>query len=228
MCAVPIVAVFYSSLTSWFPGLLLTYFLNYFEIVPVAPIITGLTFVFTFHMCCISVVRSLYFRVFSASFLVTFLSPVIATSINIRVPFSLSRIIISGLLGILLSFIFIIIIILYVDCTHSFFILCIEFHVACMQRKLCRICWPTKTYARMWGHYFLKIKRTILVTNLSSSFVFKIRFLKQINGPSNRTSVVTAFWCFMYPWDLGMFTLVNLCCLLCIKTLKMMERTLAR
>jgi hypothetical protein len=30
--------------------MLLTYFLNDFEIVPVAPIITGITFVFTFHM----------------------------------------------------------------------------------------------------------------------------------------------------------------------------------
>jgi hypothetical protein len=39
MCAVPNMAVFCSSLTSWFPGLLLTYFLNNFEIVPVAPII---------------------------------------------------------------------------------------------------------------------------------------------------------------------------------------------
>ena len=33
--------------TSWFPGILLMYFLNVFEIVPVAPIITGITFVFT-------------------------------------------------------------------------------------------------------------------------------------------------------------------------------------
>ena len=96
MCAVPNMAVFCSSLTSYFPGMLLTYFLNYFEIVPVAPIITGITFVFTFHMSCISIVRSLYFRIFSASFLVTFLYPEIATSINIHVPFSLSRIIMSG------------------------------------------------------------------------------------------------------------------------------------
>jgi hypothetical protein len=49
MCAVPNMAVFYSSLTLWFPGMLLTYFLNDFEIVPVAPIITGITFVFKFH-----------------------------------------------------------------------------------------------------------------------------------------------------------------------------------
>ena len=54
MCAVPNVAVFCSSFTSCFPGMLLTYFLNDFETVPVAPIITGITFVFTFHMRCIS------------------------------------------------------------------------------------------------------------------------------------------------------------------------------
>ena len=36
MCAVPNMAVFCSSLTSCFPGSLLTYFLNDFEIVPVA------------------------------------------------------------------------------------------------------------------------------------------------------------------------------------------------
>ena len=64
MCAVPNMAVFCSSLTSWFPGMLLTYFLNDFEMVPVAPIITGITFVFTVHMSCISIVRSLYFRIF--------------------------------------------------------------------------------------------------------------------------------------------------------------------
>src|SRR5215813_9257991 len=98
MCAVPNMAVFCSSLTSWFPGMLLTYFLNDFEIVPVAPIIPGITLAFTFHMRCISIVRSLYFKIFSASFLITFLSPEIATSINMHVPFSLSRIIMSGLL----------------------------------------------------------------------------------------------------------------------------------
>jgi hypothetical protein len=66
MCAVPNMAVFCSSLTSWFPGMLLTYFLNDSQIVPVAPIITGIALVFTFHMRCISIVRSLYFKIFSA------------------------------------------------------------------------------------------------------------------------------------------------------------------
>jgi len=73
MCAVPNMAVFCSSLTSWFPGMLLTYFLNDFEMVPVVPIITGITFVFTFHMRCISIVRSLYFRIFSVSLLLLLL-----------------------------------------------------------------------------------------------------------------------------------------------------------
>ena len=36
ICAVPNMAVFCSPLTSCFPGMLLTYFLNDFEIVPVA------------------------------------------------------------------------------------------------------------------------------------------------------------------------------------------------
>jgi hypothetical protein len=48
--------------------MLLTYFLNDFEIVPLAPIITGITLAFTFHMRCISIVSSLYFKIFSASF----------------------------------------------------------------------------------------------------------------------------------------------------------------
>ena len=105
MCAVPNMAVFCSTFTSCFPGMLLTYFLNDFEIVPVAPIVTGITFVFTIHMRCISIVRSLHFRIFSTSCLITFLSPQIATSINIHVPFSLSRIIMYDFLlfGLVLS-----------------------------------------------------------------------------------------------------------------------------
>ena len=45
MCAVPNMAVFCSSFTSCFPGMLLTYFLNDLQIVPVASIITAITFV---------------------------------------------------------------------------------------------------------------------------------------------------------------------------------------
>ena len=55
-------------------------------------------------MRCIYIVMSLYFRILLASFLITFLSPEIAASINIHVPSSLSPIIMSGLLlGIVLS-----------------------------------------------------------------------------------------------------------------------------
>ena len=96
MCAVSSMGVFCSSLTSWFPGMSLTYFLKYLEMVPVTPIITGITLVFTFHMSCIAIVRSLYFKIFLATFLITFLSTGIATSINMHVLFSLSRIIMSG------------------------------------------------------------------------------------------------------------------------------------
>ena len=86
MCAVPNMAVFCSFLTLCFPDMLLTYFLNDVETFPVAPIITGISFVLTFHMCCISTVRSSYFKIFSASFLILFLSPQIATSINLLAP----------------------------------------------------------------------------------------------------------------------------------------------
>ena len=46
MCAVTTMAVLYTVLTLCFPGTLLRYFLNNFDIVPVAHIITGITFVF--------------------------------------------------------------------------------------------------------------------------------------------------------------------------------------
>ena len=50
MCVLPNMAIFYSSFTSWFSGMLLMYFLNDFEMVPVPPIITGITLVFTFYV----------------------------------------------------------------------------------------------------------------------------------------------------------------------------------
>ena len=53
MCTVPIVAVVCSSLESCFPALFLRYFVNDFEMAPVACIITGITSFFTFHMQCI-------------------------------------------------------------------------------------------------------------------------------------------------------------------------------
>jgi len=45
-----------------------------FEMVLVVPVFTGIAPVFTFYMRCISVMKSLYFKI-SAAFLITFLSP---------------------------------------------------------------------------------------------------------------------------------------------------------
>jgi len=56
VCAVPNMAVFWSYLTSCFHGMLLTYFLNDFEIVPVAPIITGITFFYIQHIIIIIII----------------------------------------------------------------------------------------------------------------------------------------------------------------------------
>ena len=56
MCAAPNMAVFCSSLTSCFPGMLLTYFLSDFEIIPVATIITGITFFFIFHIIILLII----------------------------------------------------------------------------------------------------------------------------------------------------------------------------
>jgi len=72
MCAVPNMAVFCSSLITCFPGMLLRYCLSDFEMVPVAHIITGITFAVTFHMRWISIMKSLYFKIFSTSFLITY------------------------------------------------------------------------------------------------------------------------------------------------------------
>ena len=91
-------AVFCSSFISYFSGMLLRYFLNYFETLWVALTITVIAFVVTFHLFCICIVKSLYFRIFSVSFLMIFLSPEIATSIITRVPSLLSRIMMSGFL----------------------------------------------------------------------------------------------------------------------------------
>ena len=97
-CAESSTAVFCISLIYCFPGMLFRYFLIGFEIVPVAPVITDITFAFTFHVRWISFIRSLYLTILLASFLITCLYTENATSINIHVPFAKSRIMISGLL----------------------------------------------------------------------------------------------------------------------------------
>jgi len=88
--AVPNMAAFCSCMSPCLPGMWLSYFLSYFQMVPIAPLVAGNAFVFAFHILCISVVRSLYFRIFSASFLNTFLPPHTATSVNMHVPFFIS------------------------------------------------------------------------------------------------------------------------------------------
>ena len=95
---VPSMAVFCISLISCFPGMLLSCRLSDFVMVPVTPITTGITFAFTFHMHKISIMRSFYFTIFSASFLIIFLPPGIATSINMHVPCLLPQIMMSSLL----------------------------------------------------------------------------------------------------------------------------------
>jgi len=97
MCTVANAAVACSSLESYFPAMFLRYFVNDFEMAPVACSITGITYVFTFNIHCI--VRFSYFKIFSASFLITFLSTANAVSIKRRVPFSLSQIVMTFIVG---------------------------------------------------------------------------------------------------------------------------------
>jgi hypothetical protein len=75
-------SVFCRSLMSCFPGTLLRYFLNDSEMAQVVPIINGITFVFTFHMHRIYIVRLCK----------------VTTSINRHIPFPLSWTILSSLL----------------------------------------------------------------------------------------------------------------------------------
>ena len=56
VCAVPSVAVFCFPLISSCPGMLLRDCLSDCEMVPVASIIIGITFAFTFHMRWISII----------------------------------------------------------------------------------------------------------------------------------------------------------------------------
>ena len=78
VCAVPNVDVAWSFLFYAFPlcCLGISWIILWWS---VAPVITGIIFVFPFHMFCISLVRSLYFRIFLVSFLITFLSCEITT-----------------------------------------------------------------------------------------------------------------------------------------------------
>ena len=74
-------------------------FSEWFSDGPVAPTtIKVITFVFTFYIRCICIVKSLHFRIFPASFFITFPSPDTAMSVNTHFPFLLSRITLSSLL----------------------------------------------------------------------------------------------------------------------------------
>jgi len=75
VCAVTSMAVVGSSLILCFPGMLLRYCVSDFHMVPVSPVINSITFTFTFLMRRIYIMRSLRFNIFSASFLITLLSP---------------------------------------------------------------------------------------------------------------------------------------------------------
>jgi hypothetical protein len=94
MCAVPNMACFCSSLISCFPGVLLRYCSNDFEMVPVAPVLL-LVSLLSLHSTCPKFLLW-GFYILESSFLITFLSPEISSSINIHVPFPLLRITISG------------------------------------------------------------------------------------------------------------------------------------
>ena len=64
----PNMTVSCSSLMSCFPGIMIRYILNDFVMVPLSPVLTGITFVFTFNMGFVCI--DLYFL---ASFLFTFI-----------------------------------------------------------------------------------------------------------------------------------------------------------
>ena len=116
ICAVPNMAFFFTSLISRCLDILLRYCLSDCEMFPVAPTINGITFTFTFHTRWNSIIRSLYYKIFSASCLITFISPKIATSVYIYVSFLLSRTMMAGLLlGMVL--------LVYICLFHNMFIL---------------------------------------------------------------------------------------------------------
>ena len=88
MRSLPSMALLNYPFMSCWPAMLLRYFPNDLQEVSAAHVITGITFDFTFQIHGISAVRSLYFKLFTASVLITFLSPHTARSGNLHVPFS--------------------------------------------------------------------------------------------------------------------------------------------
>ena len=105
VCAVP--SFFFQFLDFMLTRYVAQVFSEWFGDGPVVSLITRITFAFAFHMRWISIVRSLYFGMFSASFVTTFLPPPppeIPASLIIYLLFSSSRIMMSDLLlGMILS-----------------------------------------------------------------------------------------------------------------------------
>jgi len=99
VCALcPIWLIVCGVFISCYSGTLLSYSVNDFEIVPLALHITGVTFVFTFHIPhALYLYFYLYFRIFSV-FPEHIFAFWICDIFNIHVPLSLSRIMMSGLL----------------------------------------------------------------------------------------------------------------------------------
>ena len=64
MCDVPSTAVFCNESIECFPGTASKFFLKLLVIIPVAPIIIGITVHFRFHIRCISIHKLLYFNFF--------------------------------------------------------------------------------------------------------------------------------------------------------------------
>jgi len=60
------------------------------------PVITGITFIFAFHIRRLSVVRPSYLKIFLASFLITFLSSEFTLPLSRHVPVSLWSTVMSG------------------------------------------------------------------------------------------------------------------------------------
>ena len=85
MCAVPNMAVCCSPLISCFSGMLLRYCLNDTEMAPVAPVVTGIFLVFTFHMRCISIVRSIYIYMYICIYIYMYIYVYIYIYIYIRI-----------------------------------------------------------------------------------------------------------------------------------------------
>jgi hypothetical protein len=92
MCAVTNIAVFPLFLDFMLSRYVVHVFSEWFWVPSSPPSFYRYRFVVTLHISCCSVVMFVFFRIFSACFLITFLSTRIATSIYMCVPVSLSRI----------------------------------------------------------------------------------------------------------------------------------------